>query len=390
MDVMHPCPCAVRYPEGEEMVDDYQFVYIPHRIGKSTLLCGKKSSYFPYQLFVGPEWYCSFVTYALIIVLTVFFLANVAVSLGPAVIVLGSISLFVTVMLFSATACSDPGIIFKYTTPSVHNTLEDDQADDDDDDDDDDDGDDDIEGLADDHDIEIANTSGASMGSMNMRDVENLGGVLEDRQGLGLGHAEEEQQAMVAIDMHSDSNHLDKSNPHTENKTELQNKTTTTTTTTNNNNNNNNNNNSNNKNSNNNSSSYRPAGKQQYVGVVPSPTGYTPYPAPTGHRRGDRASRKTNGTKNSDSGGRGSEVRGSGGGGSGGRGSNGVNNSGSGGTSRGGNGRSGGNRGGRGITTRGNNSRGNNNNRGGSDLVQSGVGPNGEEWTMECSICQVT
>ena len=298
------------------MVDDDDFVCIPHRIGKNTLLCGKKNSYFPCQLFVGPEWYCSFVTYALIIVLTIFFLANAAVPLGPVVVALGTVSLFVTVMLFSATACSDPGIIFKYVTPPIHNTFEDDHADND--------ADDDNDGHDHDHDIEIATTSGVSMGNMT-----NIGGILEERQQAHGRSPGEEQQAMVAVDMNSDGNHMERNNTKAENKT--------------------------NNDSGSSSSSHR-QGKQPYVGVVPSSNAYTPYPAPTGNRRGDKASRKTNGNRSRN---------------------NGDDNSG-----RGGNG---GNRGGRG----GSGTRGNNNSRGDGLLAQSGVGPNGEIWTMECSICQV-
>ena len=307
---------------GEEMIDDDQFVCIPHRIGKSTLLCGKKSTGFPCQLFVGPEWYCSFVTYALIIVLTIFFLVNAAVPLGPAVVVLGSISLIVTVMFFSATACSDPGIIFKYVTPSINNTFED-PADHNDDDDD----------GGNDQDIEIAITSG---------NMDNIGGVLEERQGPGHGHPPvtppvgEEQQAMVPIDIINDN---DKDN----NQTKTENKT----------------------NHDSNSSGSLRSGKPQYVGVVPSTNAYTPYPAPTGNRRGDRASRKSNGDRNS---------------------GNARNTNGRGGNTRGGsnsNNRGGGGGGG------GSHIRGNTDSRGRGGLAQSGIGPNGEIWTMECSICQV-
>jgi hypothetical protein len=61
------------------------------------------------------------VTYALIIVLTIFFLVNAAVLLGPVVIAIGTISGLITVWLFSVTACSDPGIIFNYSAPSLNN-----------------------------------------------------------------------------------------------------------------------------------------------------------------------------------------------------------------------------------------------------------------------------
>ena len=118
---MHNCPCASYYPPGEEFLDDGRSGCCM-KVGKSTLLCGPKSSFFPCQLFVGPEWYCMFVTYALIVVLTVFFLVNVATDLGPPVLIIGTVSCAITVILFSATACSDPGIVFNYAAPTLHST----------------------------------------------------------------------------------------------------------------------------------------------------------------------------------------------------------------------------------------------------------------------------
>lgn len=120
MDIEHSCPCTSRFPPGEEFIDDDRS-FCCKRLGKNILLCGRKSSFFPFQLFVGPEWYCMVVTYSLIVVLTIFFLVNAAVLLGPAVVAIGTISGLLTVWLFSATACSDPGIIFNYSAPSLNN-----------------------------------------------------------------------------------------------------------------------------------------------------------------------------------------------------------------------------------------------------------------------------
>jgi hypothetical protein len=53
------------------------------------------------------------VTYSFIIVPSIFFLRNVATIWGPIVIILGTVSIFVLLVVFSCTACSDPGIIFK-------------------------------------------------------------------------------------------------------------------------------------------------------------------------------------------------------------------------------------------------------------------------------------
>ena len=91
--------------------------YIKNHLIKSALMGRIPHA----QLFVGPEWYCMIVTYSLIVVLTIFFLVNAAILLGPAVVAIGTISGLLTVWLFSATACSDPGIIFNYSAPSLNN-----------------------------------------------------------------------------------------------------------------------------------------------------------------------------------------------------------------------------------------------------------------------------
>jgi len=52
-------------------------------------------------------------TYILIIIPTIFFIVNVGTIWGPAVIVIATCTAFLTLILFSATACSDPGIIYK-------------------------------------------------------------------------------------------------------------------------------------------------------------------------------------------------------------------------------------------------------------------------------------
>ena len=62
---------------------------------------------------VGPEWPCMFVTFAFIIVPSVFFFKNVAINLHPAVVVFGVLTLLATLISFTFTACSDPGIIYE-------------------------------------------------------------------------------------------------------------------------------------------------------------------------------------------------------------------------------------------------------------------------------------
>jgi len=112
LDLSCPCPCALKFPNNTERIEDGKFVYLPHKIGNCILVYGRRSTHFPFQLFVGPEWYCMISTFALIIVPTVFFMKNVAIQWGPAVVLIGTLTLIATLATFSFTALSDPGIIF--------------------------------------------------------------------------------------------------------------------------------------------------------------------------------------------------------------------------------------------------------------------------------------
>ncbi len=60
--------CACIASSGEkQFLDEGTFFTSPQYVGKSLLLCGKKSSQFPFQLFIGPDWPCMLLSYALII-----------------------------------------------------------------------------------------------------------------------------------------------------------------------------------------------------------------------------------------------------------------------------------------------------------------------------------
>lgn len=105
--------CSRSFPSKEdELLDDNENYYYPHRIGRSILICGRKSSTFPFQLFVGPDWPCMCITYGLIITPVVFFINNVGRQYGPGIIFLTLFLLLLTLSFYSFTACSDPGIIF--------------------------------------------------------------------------------------------------------------------------------------------------------------------------------------------------------------------------------------------------------------------------------------
>ena len=108
--------CLKRFPAGKDRHIDVlsnTFVTYPHKVGNSILLYGRKDAHFPYHAFVGPEWPCMCVTYTLIIVPSIFFFVNVA-SLwpSPAVLAVGIITFLLVLCAFSATACTEPGIVF--------------------------------------------------------------------------------------------------------------------------------------------------------------------------------------------------------------------------------------------------------------------------------------
>jgi hypothetical protein len=88
------CPSFIvaRFENGTERIDDGSFVNKPHYIGNSILLYGRRADRFPYHAMIGPDWPCMLVTYALIVVPTVFFIYDVGSVVGWWVILLGTIS----------------------------------------------------------------------------------------------------------------------------------------------------------------------------------------------------------------------------------------------------------------------------------------------------------
>lgn len=93
----------------------------PHYIGFKILLCGKKDSHFPYQLFVGPDWPCMLVTYSLIIIPTTLFTIYIADKLSIALTIVTILSGLIVLLCFSYAACSDPGVV--YQNPSTEDAI---------------------------------------------------------------------------------------------------------------------------------------------------------------------------------------------------------------------------------------------------------------------------
>ena len=75
--------CISKPPNNIDRIDDGKFYYIPHRIGNSILIYGRRSSHFPYQILIGPHWPCTLFTYSLIIIPSIFFFKNIAIDWGP-------------------------------------------------------------------------------------------------------------------------------------------------------------------------------------------------------------------------------------------------------------------------------------------------------------------
>jgi hypothetical protein len=107
------CCCVKQFKDKvEERTLDGIHYWRPVQIGNSYLLCGKKNGSFPRQMFVGPEWPCMVITNILIIVPTYFFIVDIAMELNIGVVIMALITGFTLLVMFSATACTDPGIVW--------------------------------------------------------------------------------------------------------------------------------------------------------------------------------------------------------------------------------------------------------------------------------------
>lgn len=97
----------------------------PQYVGRMILLCGHKDSRFPLHCLVGPDWPCMLITYALVSAPTISFLILIAARISWIIVMLGLVSFTLTLIFFSLTACSDPGIVYRQLQEE---TLEDSEA----------------------------------------------------------------------------------------------------------------------------------------------------------------------------------------------------------------------------------------------------------------------
>lgn len=91
-------------------VDDGKF-YSCTRFGQTIHIYGKREGYFPFHAVLGPDWPIVILVYTLVIGANVLVLGGVY-QLGYVVTVIGVSGCLFLLLMYSATACSDPGTIF--------------------------------------------------------------------------------------------------------------------------------------------------------------------------------------------------------------------------------------------------------------------------------------
>ena len=100
----------------KNLVDDGSFHMCcsrPKRVGEQWLLCGRRSSYFPFHCMVGPDWPLVLLVYFLIIGINAVVLGLASPCLGWPVLLIGLGGFLVLIGAYTSVACSDPGIIYQ-------------------------------------------------------------------------------------------------------------------------------------------------------------------------------------------------------------------------------------------------------------------------------------
>mmetsp|Transcript_2418 Transcript_2418/g.3417 ORF Transcript_2418/g.3417 Transcript_2418/m.3417 type:complete len:218 (+) Transcript_2418:80-733(+) len=89
------------------------------RIGRSILLWGEADARFPLHGIVGPHWPIILLTYGLILGISLVHFILIAFSLHLVIGAIGVLLLCATIFAYSATACSNPGIVLKDSNQSA-------------------------------------------------------------------------------------------------------------------------------------------------------------------------------------------------------------------------------------------------------------------------------
>ena len=114
-----PC-CCVREVE-DPLLRDRTCRCLPHWIGNSVLFYGNKHLVFPFHCLLGPHWMIMLSSYAQIIAYSLLFIFLVTEKLPYGFTLAASLSSSALLLAFSATAFTDPGIVYK--TPSNDSTA---------------------------------------------------------------------------------------------------------------------------------------------------------------------------------------------------------------------------------------------------------------------------
>lgn len=108
-------------PRYTNLVDDGEYVGIfdrPVRVGSSILLCGRREGQFPNQCMIGPDWPCSVLVYTAIIGAHVIVLWLASPCLGWVPLILGICGFLLLMYIYSAVACTNPGMVLKPAPPN--------------------------------------------------------------------------------------------------------------------------------------------------------------------------------------------------------------------------------------------------------------------------------
>ena len=105
------CCCLREVKDEENLRDDGKFHYFK-RYKHSILLYGKLRSHFPYHCLVGNDWPLVVVVYFLILLANGVVLGIIGTVAYP-VVIIGIVMTVFLLISYSATVCTDPGIIFE-------------------------------------------------------------------------------------------------------------------------------------------------------------------------------------------------------------------------------------------------------------------------------------
>lgn len=124
-NTLEKCFCiGLKEAKKEEwFVDDGKWHFMK-RFDRNIILCGRRRSYFPFHCHVGPDWPMIILVYFLVIFIDGIVLWAIH-EIGYPTIIIGGIGTVIVLISYTATACTDPGMIYEtdYSKPMISNTT---------------------------------------------------------------------------------------------------------------------------------------------------------------------------------------------------------------------------------------------------------------------------